>query len=59
MYTKAFNVKSDFAADVSMARQNMPRMGFSACFGAPLLSILLFILVITERMKILLLSVLF
>lgn len=29
----------DFAADISMARQNAPRMGFSACFGAPLLSI--------------------
>ena len=28
----------DFAADISMARQNAPRMGFSACYGAPLLS---------------------
>lgn len=28
----------DFAADISMARQNAPRMGFSACYGAPVLS---------------------
>ncbi|EFX89188.1 hypothetical protein DAPPUDRAFT_310076 [Daphnia pulex] len=35
------NSVGDFAADVSMARQNLPRMGFSACFGAPLLNTLL------------------
>ena len=35
-----------------MAKQNMPRMGFSACFGAPLLSILsLLILKSIERIK--------
>lgn len=35
------NSVGDFAADVSMARQNAPRMGFSACYGAPLLNTLL------------------
>lgn len=35
------NSVGDFAADISMARQNAPRMGFSACFGAPLLNTLL------------------
>jgi len=32
---------SDFVADVTMAKQNAPRMGFSACYGAPLLNTLL------------------
>jgi len=35
------NSIGDFVADVAMAKQNAPRMGFSACYGAPLLNTLL------------------
>jgi len=35
------NCIGDFVADITMAKQNAPRMGFSACYGAPLLNTLL------------------
>jgi len=38
------NSIGDFVADVTMAKQNAPRMGFSACYGAPLLSKFLYFL---------------
>ena len=35
------NSIGDFVADTATARQGYPRMGFSACFGGPLLNLLL------------------
>lgn len=35
------NSIGDLVADVSMAKQGSPRMGFSACFGGPLFNLLL------------------
>jgi len=35
------NSISDLIADVAIAKQGFPRMGFSACFGGPLLNLLI------------------